>query len=163
VSANAAADVTARLRRIRASAATEAPAAAVKAMSLLGIAATAVELTRYSHPPLTRTPSPPGGSPARITGTLGRSLVATPPLTKAGWASTTIGGTVIYARIQELGGVINAKTSKGLFWIDEHGGHRAKSVRIPARPYLGPTTAKLVASGRLGDVATKAWLAALRF
>jgi len=45
-----------------------------------------------------------------------------------------------YARIHELGGTISAVSAKALHWIDAATGeHRvAKSVYIPARPYLRP-------------------------
>lgn len=47
---------------------------------------------------------------------------------------------IVYAAIHEFGGVIRAKRAKFLSWIDEKTGERrfAKSVTIPARPYLRP-------------------------
>jgi len=47
---------------------------------------------------------------------------------------------IVYARIHELGRTISAVTAKALHWIDAATGeHRvAKSVHIPARPYLRP-------------------------
>lgn len=55
-------------------------------------------------------------------------------------AEADIGTNIIYARIHELGGTISAVTAKALHWIDAATGeHRvAKSVQIPARPYLRP-------------------------
>jgi len=56
------------------------------------------------------------------------------------FADVDIGTNIIYARIHELGGTISAVTAKALHWIDAATGeHRvAKSVHIPARPYLRP-------------------------
>jgi phage gpG-like protein len=144
MSANAAVDVVARLKVIRARAATVAPRAAVTAMSLTALKATQLELTRTSHPAGTPTPSRPGDPPSLVTGTLRRSIVATPAIS-AGPARylATVGGTVIYARIQELGGTAG------------------RGSVLPARPYLRPATEKLASSGTLTAVAAKAWTAAL--
>lgn len=50
-----------------------------------------------------------------------------------------IGPTVIYGRIQELGGVIEPVFKKFLSWIGADGERVfAKSVTLPARPYLRP-------------------------
>lgn len=51
-----------------------------------------------------------------------------------------IGPTVVYGRIQELGGVIRPIKAKMLHWIDQFEGRDAfaKVVHIPARPYLRP-------------------------
>jgi len=54
-------------------------------------------------------------------------------------AKVSVGPTVIYGRIHELGGVIKPVTAKMLHWVDEGGQHhQASSVTIPARPYLRP-------------------------
>jgi phage gpG-like protein len=45
----------------------------------------------------------------------------------------------VYAAIHEFGGVINAKAGKFLSWVNKEGKRIfAKSVHIPARPYLKP-------------------------
>ena len=51
-----------------------------------------------------------------------------------------VGTNVVYAAIQEFGGVIHAKTAKALHWIDKKTKeHRfAKAVTIPPHPYLRP-------------------------
>lgn len=50
-----------------------------------------------------------------------------------------VGPSVVYGRIQELGGTVKPVTAKYLHWVDEHGQHhQAKSVTLPARPYLRP-------------------------
>lgn len=54
-------------------------------------------------------------------------------------ATARIGPTAIYGRIQELGGTVRPLVKKELHWVDEDGKHhRAKSVTLPARPYLAP-------------------------
>lgn len=54
-------------------------------------------------------------------------------------AEVSVGPTVIYGRIQELGGVIRPVTAKRLYWMGEDGQLRsAMVVVIPPRPYLRP-------------------------
>jgi hypothetical protein len=50
-----------------------------------------------------------------------------------------VGPSVIYGRIQELGGVIKPVTAKMLSWVNAEGERIfANMVHIPARPYLRP-------------------------
>ena len=105
-------------------------------------AETKKNLTRYSHPKNTVTPSPPGEPPAIVTGQLRRSIRVQGP-TKTGlgtWESKT-GPTAVYGRIQELGGVTG----------------RGGATTLPARPYLGPAVKALIDSGRLEEVFVQAW------
>ncbi len=159
--ANAGDDAIARLKAIRELATTVAPKAAVTAMAHLGVAATVVQLSRTSHGKGEATTSAPGSPPAWVSGSLARSIIATPAVGVGAWASATIGPTIIYGRIQELGGTVNAKGGKKLAWQGPGGMRFAKSVTLPARPYLRPTTEALVASGALTEVAAKAFTAAL--
>jgi len=53
-------------------------------------------------------------------------------------ASVDVGPTVVYGRIQELGGVILPVHAKMLSWVDDGVRIFAKMVHIPARPYLRP-------------------------
>ena len=54
-------------------------------------------------------------------------------------AEAEIGPTVIYGRIQELGGIITAIRAKMLSWVSDTGERIfAHLVQIPARPYLRP-------------------------
>lgn len=105
-------------------------------------------LTTYSHPKGTPTPSPPGQPPAIIGGALRRSVI-TRILTTATLgspvASASVGPTIVYARIQELGG----RTGRG---------HRTT---LPPRPYLAPTVNRLVTGGSLERVFADAWRAAV--
>lgn len=159
---NAAEQVTARLKQIRERAATTAPRAGATAMAHLGVAATQVQLSRYSHTAGTPTPASKGGPPAVVSGDLRRRVSASPTVS-AGFAryTATVGSTVIYARIQEFGGEIRPKNAKRLRFVSGGTVHWATKVEIPARPYLQPTTEKLIASGVLTEVAAKAFLAAL--
>lgn len=143
---NAADQVTARLKLLRERASTVAPKAAVTAMAHTALTATQLELSRTSHPRRTPTPSAPGSPPSLITGTLRRSIVASPavPIGPGVWRAT-VGGTVIYARIQELGGQTG----------------RNHATTLPPRPYLRPAAEKLASSGVLTEVGAKAFLAAL--
>jgi len=53
-------------------------------------------------------------------------------------ASVDVGPTVIYGRIQELGGVIKPVHAKMLSWVDDGVRIFAKMVHLPPRPYLRP-------------------------
>jgi phage gpG-like protein len=82
-------------------------------------------------------PSPPGTPPARKTGTLARSVRPEPAkLTGSGRATSSVAPHTVYARIQQLGGVIRIKRAPWLVWHDKWGWHKAKSVKLPPRPYM---------------------------
>lgn len=82
-------------------------------------------------------PSPPGTPPARKTGTLARSVRAEPAvLSGSGRATSSVAPHTVYARIQQLGGVIVPVRAKRLRWKDKGGVHYRKRVRLPARPYM---------------------------
>ncbi|TCO57119.1 hypothetical protein [Actinocrispum wychmicini] len=81
------------------------------------------ELSRRGHQRGTPTPSAPGEPPARVSGTLLRSVQVQGPTGGAGTYEASVGPTTAYARIQELGGTAGR-------------GHRS---RLPARPYMHPT------------------------
>jgi len=53
-------------------------------------------------------------------------------------AEVEVGPTVIYGRIQELGGIVLPVHAKMLSWVDNGVRIFAKRVQIPARPYLRP-------------------------
>lgn len=102
-------------------------------------------LSRYSHPKGTATPSPPGEPPALVTGTLRRSIAVKGPV-RIGFGAyeALVGPTVIYGRVQELGG----ETRYGY--------------SLPARPYVEPGLHRLLDSGELAAVFRHAWARALR-
>lgn len=104
-----------------------------------------VELSRYSHPPGTPTPSPPGQPPARISGYLRGSLSPTGPYPTGGGFGAKLGPTAVYSRIQELGGQAG----------------RNHSVTLPPRPYMRPTRARVLADGSLRRAFVGAWRRAL--
>lgn len=74
-------------------------------LSALELEATAKAQFTQSHAAGTQTPSSPGSPPAVITGTLRRSYRTEGP-ERVGFGKYTavVGPTVVYARIQELGG-----------------------------------------------------------
>lgn len=97
--------------------------AATVAVALIAEREIKDQLRRSSHPKGTPTPSAPGTPPALITGNLFRSISTVGPASIAGYVSMQVGPTMIYSRIQELGGTTGR-------------GHRSK---LPARPYVQPS------------------------
>ncbi|MEV0968516.1 hypothetical protein [Microtetraspora glauca] len=99
-------------------------------------------LRTFSHPKGTQTPSPPGSPPALVSGSLRRSVKAGRPRQTgaARWEAHTA-PTIVYARIQELGG----RTG------------RNHATYLPPRPYVAPSHAKLIASGQLAEWANRAF------
>lgn len=77
-------------------------------------------------------------NPKVRTGRLRSSIVVKGPQGGGGKWSGEVGPTVIYGRIQELGGTIFPKRAKFLHWVDASGDHFARHVTLPARPYLKP-------------------------
>lgn len=107
--------------------------------ALLLASETKTALTRTSHKRGTRTPSRPGNPPSLVTGTLRRSVktVAARPISESAWMSQ-VGPTAVYARVQEVGGDTGTTT-------------------LPARPYLGPSLAKVVDDGSLWAAFRSGW------
>lgn len=100
-------------------------------------------LTRYTHPRRTPTPSPPGEPPALIGGALRRSMVARRTLHGPQLYSGGVGPTIIYGPIQERGGV----TGRGHHTV------------LPARPFLAPAAADMTPEIR--KLFAEAWSAAI--
>lgn len=116
--------------------------AAAAAMAAEAERAMKAKLSERSHAPRTPTPSPPGSSPAIITGTLRRSVTGTAPRQTGSYRwETTAGPTVVYSRIQELGG----RTG------------RNHATTLPPRPYVSPAMRELRSSGRLSNAAADAF------
>lgn len=109
-------DLGKKTRRMNA----EIQAAVTRAAQITGFEMQDV-LSRWgSHPPNTKTPSPPGSTPAMISGFLRDSVTATPAM-RTGFDTYTagVGPTADYAAVQELGGGNN----------------------IPPRPYMDASRA----------------------
>lgn len=88
------------------------------------------KLSQRSHARGTPTPSPPGQPPARISGRLEGSVVATTPTGGGGvWTAYTGPKGVVYAAIQQYGGVAGR-------------GHHSV---LPPRPYMdvGPVMTRI--------------------
>lgn len=85
-------------------------------------------LRTYTHPEGTPTTSPAGQPPAMVTGNLIRSWHSTSARggRKPGTVVARTGPTAEYARIQDLGGEVENAFGTGT------------TVRLPARPYVGP-------------------------
>lgn len=107
-----------------------------------------VTLTRYSHPPQTKTPSPPGQPPALVTGTLRRS-VRVDPAHGSGVAVAHVAPHTVYARIQEAGGDIYPVRARYLRWTEDGVVHYSRHVHLPERPYMAPATRETIADGSL--------------
>lgn len=129
------------LLRLEAAAEVAGAAATAKGAHLIE-AATKDNLSRYAHSKGTPTPSPPGAPPAVITGTLRRSVMVDGP-NRVGFGvyEARIGPTVVYSRIQELGGTAGRGST------------------LPPRPYLSP--AVTASMPELGVIYREAWAAAL--
>lgn len=121
------------------------------------------ELGKRSHAWSTKTPAPAGGPPARISGRLQASIIASLPRQQAAgvWASDAGSKGSVYAHVQERGMTIHATRAPYLvfFWIGRW--HYRKSVTIPARPFVKPTVERLRASGRLHKVSADAFFRAV--
>ena len=100
-------------------------------------------LALRSHPKGTWSPSPPGDAPALVTGALRRSITVKVSREGISGAKAEIGPTIIYGRIQELGG--NA---------GRHG-----SVHLPPRPYMKPALEYSVPE--MSRIYYEAWQAAM--
>lgn len=130
-----------------------------------------VTLVQYSHPRGMQTTSPPGQPPAIVGGHLKRSLrLYAAVRTGAYSARSRVVPLIVYARIQELGGTVNAshpgfKLVMGpdgrhrfvqtgmLHWVSDGKHHFAQSVTLPPRPYMRPTHRRMVSDGRLRQAA----------
>jgi phage gpG-like protein len=158
-------ELPAYLARLRQKVAEEGPKKAANAMArAFHNEVVGVELIKSSHAPGTRTPAPPGGPPAAVTGALRRSVRLTAARDIGAYrARSEVGPRIVYARIQELGGTVTAKhMTKGgkpgyLRWGGGPGGYRfAHSVTLPARPYMRPVHRRMIADGRLRQAAADA-------
>jgi hypothetical protein len=117
-----------------------------------------VTLVRSSHPPATKTPSPPGSPPALMTGTLRRSITCVQGPGGGTYGTALVSPHTIYARIQEYGGHIYPKRVRYLRWVEDGMVHYSKHVYIPERPYLRPAVRETVADGSLSRAAMASFI-----
>jgi len=112
-----------------------------------------------SHPPVTRTPAPPGRPPAvmpgGLNGSLRGSVTRTPGAGGGGVADAVVAPHTIYAATQEWGGVHTGKPWMWL-WVRYIGrdavrrrGWIRHQVTIPERPYMRTAVAETIADGAL--------------
>jgi phage gpG-like protein len=148
------ADVSDRLKVMQDRAPLATRAAAV-GMGVLMTAETELTLSEFSGP----SPSPAGSPPAVQSGDLRRSVKPMPPVGGGPVWSVVVGGTTVYARIQELGGTIHAKNFPSLG--NPTVGFFGPEVTLPARPYIKPTAEKVIGDGRATKAAVQGWLAVM--
>lgn len=86
-------------------------------------------LSALEHPPETKTPSPPGAPPARITGELADTIL----VSDLGDGSE-VGPTTHYSRFLELGGIHRGH----MRWFEDGAWHRAEVLSKAPRPYMLP-------------------------
>lgn len=138
-------DLAAALERI-AAAGESAARPAAEAMAAVAERTVKQELSIDSHPRGTPTPSRPGEPPSLVTGQLRRSVRRTRSEGGASHWEAHVAPTVVYARIQELGGATG----------------RAHRSVLPARPYMRPALARAGANGQLRKAAIRAFRKAVR-
>ncbi|HEY9367568.1 hypothetical protein [Streptomyces sp.] len=128
------------LRRAAERAGTSGGKAAARAMGEEGQREMRRQLGIRSHAPGAPTNSPPGQPPARVSGDLQRSVIVDRPrlVGPFKWRSR-VGPTVVYARIQDLGGIAG------------------NGAVLPPRPYTVPTVAALRAKGILSEKSGRAF------
>ena len=159
---NAAREVADQLRRIRALVETEAPLAAVRALSQAGETAVKVILSSSTHSEGTPTPSSPGQPPSLVSGNLRRSGKRSPAaITAPGCATCALGFTAVYAPVHEFGPVTIRSHGSYPLRNRNTGQVFGRQVTIPKRPYVAPAMLKFEASGMAAKVASDAWRAAL--
>lgn len=108
-------------------------------------------LTYFTHPAGTPTPSAPGDPPALISGALRRSIKTRRTKDGPNVFEGHVGPTIIYGRIQELGGRLGHNPRHGMW---------RRPAFLPPRPYLRP--AAFNAAPKIRKLLVKAWSSAIR-
>ena len=103
------------------------------------------------------TPAAPGQPPAWRTGALARSVWTTAGPSSGATASAWVGPHVIYARIQNQGGVNRPTHAKYMHWVNSGGSWYLKRVDIPARGYMRPALEDCLANGSLTEAGMEAF------
>lgn len=85
-----------------------------------------MQLSMTSHQRGTPTPSQPGSPPSLVSGNLRRSITVEGPTGSGGHYEARIGPSIVYGRIQELGGDAGVNGS----------------AHLPPRPYVAPGAAE---------------------
>jgi hypothetical protein len=120
-------------------------------------------LTRLSHSPNTKTPSPKGAPPAAISGQLAASVQAEHDGDDAivgptGLARSKNGP---IGRFLELGGTHAAHNPSGeMHWYENGNWHHAGAVTKGSRPFLKPATDDAIESGAIHQIYYDHWLIA---
>ena len=116
-----------------------------------------------SHPPVTRTPAPPGRPPAVMPGGVNGSLVGSvtqaPAAGAGGIATASVQPNTIYAATQEWGSVHRGSPFMWL-WVRyigpmavQRAGWLRRTVDIPERPYMRTAVAETIGNGSLSRAA----------
>ncbi len=125
-----------------------------------------------AHPPVTRTPAPPGRPPAfmpgGVNGSLSGSVTKTPAVGGGGIGESSVAPHVIYAATQEWGSTHFGKPWMYL-WIRYLQdpmevilrGWRRHVVKTPERPYMRTAVAETIADGQLVRAGEDAFEAAV--
>mgnify|MGYP001587806543 CR=1 FL=1 len=92
-------------------------------------------------------PAPPGSPPAYRMGVLAGSVTHWPGPSSGLSALAYAGPHTIYAATQEYGAVHFARDHPYMRWHNDGGWWAKKRVEIPARPYMQPAVAEVVADG----------------
>lgn len=101
-------------------------------------------------------PSAPGSPPGLATGALSRSVQRDEGQITNRSPKVRVGSSLPYARIQEFGGRISAKNKPWLtFQVRPGVWRRAKTVTLPARPYLRATIYDAKAMARVNREAKR--------
>lgn len=150
-------ELAAVLKRMQVSAQGPAVKAAATAAGRGGETLTKMTLQLSSHAAGDPTPSAPGSPPSKVSGTLARSVHRTPTaVVGAGIAVTEYGPTVIYGIVQEFGMTISVRNARVLYNRDTQQAF-GQQVTLPARPFMRPSAVKLAESGKLAELAGKAF------
>lgn len=115
-----------------------------------------------SHPPGFPHMAFGGDRPNTATGNLQQSITVLPVVAEGpARYSVTVGPTIVYARIIELGGTITPKESEYLSWFSPWLGRRIyrKSVHLDGWPYFRPAYETTV--GAMNSIFEEYWGAAL--
>lgn len=114
-------------------------------------------LRETSHPPYTFWKATMGRPPAYATGNLAKSIVYTPAFGGVR-ATASVGATIKYAAIQEIGGWTRPNNSRYMHWRNPRPWWK-KHVTIPEHPYFRPTVEAMIRDGSLSRLAADAFYA----